>query len=73
MPRQKMPRQLKTCRVLGREAEAHERFTAMYNGFTEGCETPDLMEARALLERLSDRRKIIAAANVERFIRRDIW
>jgi predicted ATPase len=36
----------------GRRAEAHQILVAIYGWFTEGFETPDLQEARALLEAL---------------------
>jgi class 3 adenylate cyclase/predicted ATPase len=36
----------------GRGAEAHERLAETYGWFTEGFETPDLQEAKALLDRL---------------------
>src|SRR5262249_38357984 len=37
----------------GREAEARPMLAECYNWFTEGFDTPDLQEARALLEQLS--------------------
>ncbi|MCB0109488.1 MAG: AAA family ATPase, partial [Caldilineaceae bacterium] len=37
----------------GRIAEAHERLSAVYARFTEGFDTPDLQEARALLADLA--------------------
>lgn len=36
----------------GRYAEAHQILTEIYGWFTEGFETPDLQEAKALLEAL---------------------
>jgi DNA-binding SARP family transcriptional activator len=38
----------------GRLAEAGEMLSAIYGWFTEGFDTPDLVEAKALLERLQD-------------------
>lgn len=38
----------------GKKKEAHRMLTEIYNWFTEGFETPDLVEAKTLLERLSD-------------------
>ena len=35
----------------GHAAEAHERLAVVYDWFTEGLDTPDLQEARALLSR----------------------
>jgi predicted ATPase len=37
----------------GRVAEAREALAAIYGWFTEGFDTPDLLEARALLEELA--------------------
>jgi predicted ATPase len=37
----------------GRSAEARETLTPVYNWFTEGFGTPDLIDARALLDELS--------------------
>lgn len=37
----------------GRRAEAHELLAPIYDWFTEGFDTPDLIEAWALLEELS--------------------
>ena len=34
----------------GRPAEAHQTLSEIYNWFTEGFDTPDLQEAKALLE-----------------------
>ena len=34
----------------GRAVEARERLAAVYDWFTEGFDTPDLQEARALLD-----------------------
>jgi adenylate cyclase len=38
----------------GRTGEAHSLLAEIYGGFTEGFDTPDLLEARALLEALAD-------------------
>jgi len=38
----------------GKQAEAHELLTPIYGWFTEGFDTADLQEAKALLEALSD-------------------
>jgi hypothetical protein len=40
-------------RQQGRQAEAHPLLAETYGWFTEGFDTPDLQEARALLEQLS--------------------
>jgi len=37
----------------GRRAEARELLAAVYGSFTEGFDTPDLKEAKALLDALS--------------------
>jgi predicted ATPase len=37
----------------GRRAEAHDLLTPIYGWFTEGFDTADLQEARALLEELA--------------------
>src|SRR5262249_21050322 len=37
----------------GKRAEACQRLTEIYSWFTEGFDTPDLQEARALLETLA--------------------
>ena len=37
----------------GREAEAREMLAGIYGWFTEGFDTPDLKEAKALLDALS--------------------
>jgi predicted ATPase len=37
----------------GKRAEAHELLALVYGWFTEGFDTPDLLEAKALLEELS--------------------
>jgi predicted ATPase len=37
----------------GRRAEAHDLLTPIYGWFTEGFDTDDLQEARALLEELA--------------------
>jgi predicted ATPase len=37
----------------GKEQEAHQRLVEVYGWFTEGFDTPDLVEARALLRELS--------------------
>ena len=36
----------------GRDAEAHQILAEIYGWFTEGFDTPDLQEAKALLEAL---------------------
>ena len=36
----------------GRRSEAHDRLAPIYSWFTEGFDTPDLREARAMLEKL---------------------
>ncbi len=38
------------CRDQGKEDKARELLASAYNGFTEGFETPDLKEAKALLD-----------------------
>jgi predicted ATPase len=40
----------KLCRQQGRPAEARPLLAEVYGGFTEGFDTPDLQEAKALLE-----------------------
>jgi len=40
----------------GKEKEAHQLLSEIYNWFTEGFETKDLQEARVLLDELSRRR-----------------
>jgi predicted ATPase len=37
----------------GRRAEAHDLLAPVYGGFTEGFDTPDLREAKALLNELT--------------------
>jgi len=37
----------------GKQREAHELLSEIYNWFTEGFDTKDLQEAQALLEGLS--------------------
>jgi len=37
----------------GRRGEAHEKLAAIYNWFTEGFDTADLKQAKALLDELS--------------------
>ena len=37
----------------GKKAEAHEMLSDVYNWFTEGFDTKDLQEAKALLDELS--------------------
>lgn len=37
----------------GRRAAAHQRLTGIYDWFTEGFDTPDLKEARAMLDELA--------------------
>ena len=36
----------------GRKAEVHPILAPLYNWFTEGFDTPDLVEAKALLDEL---------------------
>ena len=38
----------------GKRNEAHQMLLEIYNWFTEGFETKDLQEAKALIESLSD-------------------
>jgi predicted ATPase len=37
----------------GKKKEAHERLSEIYGWFTEGFDTKDLQEAKALLEELN--------------------
>ena len=37
----------------GKQAEAHELLSEIYNWFTEGFDTKDLIDAKALLEELA--------------------
>jgi predicted ATPase len=37
----------------GKKAEAHKVLSAVYNWFTEGFDTKDLQEAKALLQELA--------------------
>jgi predicted ATPase len=37
----------------GKKAEAHKLLSEVYNWFTEGFDTKDLQEAKALIEELS--------------------
>ncbi len=37
----------------GKQEEAHKMLTGIYNWFTEGFDTADLQEAKALLEEFS--------------------
>ena len=37
----------------GKGTQAHELLSGIYGWFTEGFETPDLIDAKALLEELS--------------------
>ncbi len=37
----------------GRRAEAHDRLAPVYGWFSEGFDTPDLQDAKALLEELA--------------------
>ena len=37
----------------GKKKEAHQMLSGIYNWFTEGFDTKDLQEARALLEELN--------------------
>jgi predicted ATPase len=39
--------------VQGRRAEAHDLLAPVYGWFTEGLDTPDLKEAKALLDELA--------------------
>jgi predicted ATPase len=39
----------------GRHAEARDRLAPVYGWFTEGFDTPDLKEAKALLDELDER------------------
>ena len=39
----------------GKQAEAHKMLSEIYNWFTEGFDTKDLQEAKALLESLESR------------------
>jgi predicted ATPase len=41
------------CHRLGRNREAHDALSAIYSAYTEGFTTPDLVEAAALLAKLS--------------------
>ena len=43
----------KLLRGQGRVAEAREMLAAIYGWFTEGFDTPDLVEAKRLLEQLN--------------------
>ena len=43
-------------RQQGKKAEAHVLLSAIYNWFTEGFDTKDLQEAKALLDELSEGR-----------------
>ena len=45
----------------GRADEAHTMLAEIYNWFTEGFDTPDLKEAKALLEEGGLRRRFIEA------------
>jgi len=48
---------LSLCRLWrdqGRRAEAHQALADIYGWFTEGFDTPDLREAKALLEELAE-------------------
>jgi len=38
----------------GHRAEAHDLLASVYGWFTEGFDTPDLKEAKALLDELGD-------------------
>jgi predicted ATPase len=40
----------------GKQEEAHQLLTEIYRWFTEGFDTPDLKDAKALLEELSEKR-----------------
>jgi predicted ATPase len=44
----------------GKRAEAHALLAPIYGWFTEGFDTADLQEAKALLERLEGREKLVA-------------
>ena len=39
----------------GKQKEAHELLSELYGWFTEGFDTADLKDAKALLEELSER------------------
>jgi adenylate cyclase len=44
------------CRLLqkqGKQKQARTQLSEVYNWFTEGFDTPDLIEAKSLLEALS--------------------
>ena len=41
------------CQAQGREAEAHKILTPVYEWFTEGFDTPELIKAKKLLEQLT--------------------
>ena len=41
------------CRDQGRHAEARDLLAPVYGWFTEGFKTPDLQEAKALLDELA--------------------
>jgi len=43
----------------GKRQEAHNRLSEIYNWFTEGFDTTDLQEAKALLEELAKKSKTI--------------
>jgi predicted ATPase len=43
------------CRDQGRRAEARDLLAPVYGWFTEGFDTPDLKDAKALLDTLDDR------------------
>jgi len=40
----------------GKKAEAHQMLAKIYNWFTEGFDTKDLQEARALLDSLASKK-----------------
>ena len=41
----------------GKHKDAHELLAPIYGWFTEGFDTPDLKEAKALLKELTDQKK----------------
>jgi hypothetical protein len=48
----------RTARQQGKRAEADELLAPIYSWFTEGFDTADLQDARALLEALSGERRV---------------
>jgi len=41
------------CSEQGRKSEAHDLLSPIYDWFTEGFDTPDLKEAKALMDELA--------------------